>query len=213
MSLPLKTVNYGNNENFNYQIRHLSAEGGKCSQLKQIFTPLVTEYHSRSAAYSSLERQYCLLWNYFDGYLFQVCFCKTTNNFKLGVSLCCKPQLHMSLVSNFLFLSCHNTVLLLWLGLGTKPCWGKHHDFVKNACFGNRKHGWKCLEVSLKTAGSVATITSGYFWWKKSSAVLLANVKNTVIPHHKTSSFFTCRLKLPWPKKSYRLQGYQPCSL
>ena len=74
----------------------------------------------------------------------------------------------MSLGSNVLHESCHNAVLMLWLGLGTKPCRGRHHDLVKNACFGNRKHGWKCLEVSLKTTSSDATITititSGYFW-------------------------------------------------
>lgn len=49
--------------------------------------------------------------------LVTLCFCKTADKLKLDVTVCWNFSL---LRSQFLFLSCHDAVLVLWFGLGTK---------------------------------------------------------------------------------------------
>ena len=69
--------------------------------------------------------------------------------------------------SNFLFILCHNAVLMLWLGLGTEPLGlGKQNVCnapLTNNQFGHHKNGWKCLQVSLNISSGV-TLTPVLHW-------------------------------------------------
>lgn len=60
-------------------------------------------------------------------------------------------KMYISLGFIFWFLSGHNTVLMLWLGLCATTTWlesGKHHGVATNICFGCHKNIWICPHIS-----------------------------------------------------------------
>lgn len=60
-------------------------------------------------------------------------------------------QLHDSLGPIFTFSSCHNAVLMFWLG--THSTWlgsGRHHLLAYSTCFGHHKHDCRWPDIPSK---------------------------------------------------------------
>lgn len=59
--------------------------------------------------------------------------------------------------SNFLFLFCHNTVLMIWSGVGTETTWlglEKYHSLAKkNTCCRCNRNAWRWSDFPWKEAG------------------------------------------------------------